>query len=155
MAGQNTLSENTQTQNMRAQSTQWPKILKIHSHTNWLINSVLICKFSEAANYLSLLMFEKVGSAGKNTTSQSFHRNWSWTEKQPRKSKRWVHTGIPHKLFGTVNQIFDWIYMAFVLVKQNCDPPYIKMIFKIFGTLDSFNFQNVEFLQSWSWMSSQ
>ena len=89
---QNTPAQNTQSQNTRDQSTHWPKIPKILSHTNWIINTVLNCKFSEASNYLSLLMFEKVCSAEKNSTSQSFHRNWSWTEKQPRKSKRWVHT---------------------------------------------------------------
>ena len=160
MKGQNTPSQNTQTQNTQSQNTQaqsshLPKRPKIHSHTNWIINSVLNCKFSKPLITWVYWCLKKSVPPKKVPQVKVFTEIDLEQKNSREKQKDGYTRGLPHKLFGTVNQTFDWIHMAFVTVKQDCDPLYIKMIFKIFGTLESFNFQNIELLQNWSWMSLQ
>ena len=92
----------------------------------------------------------------ENFTETYLERKNSWENQKDGYTQE-----IPHKFFGTVNQIFDSRHIVFGTVKktviqfiwlvtgnQNCVPPYNKMLFKIFGTLESFNFQNLEFLLS-------
>ena len=140
------------------------KYQDINGHTNWIVNSVLNWKSQEASNYLSFLMFDNVGADRKSTTSQNFHIKLSSTGEQPRKSKRWVYTGDTPQFFWHSESKFFFTSHNFRPCEtkfwfnshnfRHCETklwsPSKKFIFKIFRTLENFNFQIVEFLQSWS-----